>query len=97
MSVAAVSGALGFELARAGFEQRSQRSDDPARRAELHERAQRHEVWAKGLLMLGLGLGVTSIVLGYQDIDDGLSRQRVDVCFDWVPGEHGGLAFRGVF
>lgn len=97
VGVAAVGGALGFELARAGFEQRSQRSDDPARRAELHERAQRHEVWAKGLLMLGLGLGVTSIVLGYQDIDDGLSRQRVDVCFDWVPGEHGGLAFRGVF
>jgi tetratricopeptide (TPR) repeat protein len=95
--VAAVGGALGFELARAGFEERSQRSTEPTARTDLHERAQRHEVWAKGLLMLGLGLGLTSIVLGYQDIDDGLSRQRVGVCLDWVPGEQGTLAVSGAF
>jgi hypothetical protein len=47
--------------------------------------------------MLGLGLGLTSIVLGYQDIDDGLSRRRVGVCFDWTPGEHGTVGLAGVF
>lgn len=97
VGVAAVGGALGFELARAGFEERSQNSADPATRSELHERAQRHEVWGKGLLMLGLGLGLTSILLGYQDIDDGLSRQRAGVCLDWQPGEYGALKLTGAF
>lgn len=95
--VAALGGALGFELARSGYEERSQASDDPARRADLHEQAQRREIWAKGFLMLGLGLGVTAIALGYQDIDDGLSRKRNGVCLDWVPGESGAVSFRGTF
>lgn len=97
VGVAAVGAALGFELARAGFEERSQRNSDPTARSDLHERAQRHEIWAKGFLMLGLGLGLTSIVLGYQDIDDGLQQQRVGVCFDWVPGEQGTLGVSGAF
>lgn len=97
VGVGAVGAALGFELARSGFEERSQRSDDPAERTALHERAQRHEVWAKGFLMLGLGLGLTSIVLGYQDIDDGLTRQRAGVCLDWMPGGGASLGYVGAF
>lgn len=97
VGVAAFGGALGFELARSGYEERSQATDDPARRADLHEQAQRREIWAKGFLMLGLGLGLTSIALGYQDIDDGLRRQSSGVCLDWVPGESGTVGYRGTF
>ncbi len=97
VGIAAVGGALGFELARSGLEERAHAASDPAARNELHERAQRHEVWAKGLLMVGLGLGVTAIALGYQDIDDGLERQRVGVCLDWVPGHSGQVGLAGTF
>lgn len=97
VAVASVGGALGFELARSGLEERSQSAMDPDVRSDLHEQALRREVWAKGFLMLGLGLGVTAIVLGYQDIDDGLSRSRLGVSLDWQPGKQGQIGVTGAF
>lgn len=95
--VLALGGALGFELARSDLQEQAQAATDRDDRTRFHDRAQRQEVWAKGLLMLGLGLGVTAMALGYQNIDDGLSRQKARVCLDWVPGEHGRIGFVGTF
>lgn len=96
-SLVSVGGALGFELSRSSYEERSRSATDPVERVELHEQAQRREVWAKGLLMLGLGLGVTAIALGYRDIDDGLEQSRLGVCLEWLPGEHGQVGLKGTF
>lgn len=95
--VLALGGALGFELARSDLQEKAQAATDRDDRARFHDRAQRQEVWAKGLLMLGLGLGVTAMALGYQNIDDGLSRQKAQLCLDWVPGEHGRIGVVGTF
>lgn len=96
-SLVSVGGALGFELSRSSYEERSQAAMDPLERADLHEQAQRREVWAKGLLMLGLGLGVTAIALGYRDIDDGLEQRRLGVCLEWLPGGQGQIGIEGTF
>jgi hypothetical protein len=95
--VLALGGALGFELARSDLQAKAQAATEREDRANFHDRAQRQEVWAKGLLMLGLGLGVTAMALGYQNIDDGLNRQKAHVCLDWVPGQQGRIGFAGTF
>lgn len=64
--------AVGFELARAHFDERARAEPVHADKDALYQRAHRQEVWARGFLMLGMGLGVTAVVLGYQDIVQGL-------------------------
>lgn len=68
--------ALGFELARSDFDESARLAMLQTERDALDQRAHRQEVWARGFFMLGLGLGVTSIVLGYQDLTDGLRASR---------------------
>jgi tetratricopeptide (TPR) repeat protein len=76
VSVASFGAALGFELSRSALEQRSQQADSEVGRLKLHEDARRSELWAKSFLMFAIGMGATSIVLGYQDIDDGLQAAK---------------------
>src|SRR5690606_25912175 len=72
VGVVSLGVALGFEISRSDYDERARLAALEADRDSFHERAQRREVWARGFFMLGLGLGVTSIILGYQDVADGL-------------------------
>lgn len=77
VSVASFGAALGFELSRADLAERSRRADTEAGRTKFHDEAARSEVWAKSFLMFAIGMGATSLVLGYQNIDDGLQAENV--------------------
>lgn len=76
VSVASFGAALGFELARTDQIERSRRADTEAGRTKFHDEAARSEVWAKSFLMFAIGMGATSLVLGYQNIDDGLQAEN---------------------
>lgn len=100
VSVASFGAALGFELSRSALEERSQQADSAVGRTKFHEDAQRSEMWAKSFLMFALGMGATSIVLGYQNIDDGLqaeSERQEKVSFGCVSMRECGVTIQGSF
>lgn len=100
VSVASFGAALGFELSRAALEERSEHADSEVGRRKLHQEAERSELWSKSFMMFAIGMGATSLVLGFQNIDDGLEaeRQRAErVSFGCVSRHECGVSFSGAF
>lgn len=77
-AAASFGAAVGFELSRANHERAARRQVLQIDAARRLEQARDREMWAKGFTLLGAGLSVTGVVLGYLDIERGVSRP------DWV-------------
>jgi tetratricopeptide (TPR) repeat protein len=68
--VASLGVSLGFELSRSALEERARKEPVQVPSAQFLDQAHDRATWARGFLMLGSGLTLTSLVLAYLNLDE---------------------------